>query len=262
MIGHCGGLRPSQTIGDYVLAHAYLRDDHVLDDVLPPEVPLPAIAEVQNALVRRDDDDHRRGRRQRQAAAAHRHGGDHRRPQLGASLRRLGAALQPEPGGRDRHGIGDGRGTGLSLPRALRDAAMRVRQAAPRRAEAAGPGECLLRARDQPASADRDRGAEPAAARRRRAAQPQAPQLRRAAAALADREDLPGVGHLDLGRGRRAVLADREAADFADHLDRLADERRFEIRAIFLGQARHRRGADRDAEVGWPNGSPSRCRDR
>src|SRR5690606_8122011 len=34
MIGHCGGLRGSQTIGDYVLAHAYLRDDHVLDDVL------------------------------------------------------------------------------------------------------------------------------------------------------------------------------------------------------------------------------------
>jgi AMP nucleosidase len=50
MIGHCGGLRPSQSIGDYVLAHAYLRDDHILDDVLPPEVPLPAIAEVQQAL--------------------------------------------------------------------------------------------------------------------------------------------------------------------------------------------------------------------
>lgn len=50
MIGHCGGLRPSQTIGDYVLAHAYLRDDHVLDEVLPPEMPLPAIAEVQKAL--------------------------------------------------------------------------------------------------------------------------------------------------------------------------------------------------------------------
>jgi AMP nucleosidase len=50
MIGHCGGLRPSQTIGDYVLAHAYLRDDHVLDDVLPVEIPLPAIAEVQKAL--------------------------------------------------------------------------------------------------------------------------------------------------------------------------------------------------------------------
>jgi AMP nucleosidase len=50
MIGHCGGLRPSQKIGDYVLAHAYLRDDHVLDSVLPPEIPLPAIAEVQQAL--------------------------------------------------------------------------------------------------------------------------------------------------------------------------------------------------------------------
>ena len=50
MIGHCGGLRPSQTIGDYVLAHAYLRDDHVLDDVLPIEIPIPAIAEVQKAL--------------------------------------------------------------------------------------------------------------------------------------------------------------------------------------------------------------------
>ena len=50
MIGHCGGLRPTQAIGDYVLAHAYLRDDHLLDDVLPVEIPLPAIAEVQRAL--------------------------------------------------------------------------------------------------------------------------------------------------------------------------------------------------------------------
>ena len=52
MIGHCGGLRPSQRIGDYVLAHAYLRDDHVLDDVLPPEIPIPPIAEVQQAMAR------------------------------------------------------------------------------------------------------------------------------------------------------------------------------------------------------------------
>jgi AMP nucleosidase len=50
MIGHCGGLRGSQTIGDYVLAHAYLRDDNVLDRVLPPEIPIPPIAEVQVAL--------------------------------------------------------------------------------------------------------------------------------------------------------------------------------------------------------------------
>src|SRR3546814_6531640 len=52
MIGHCGGLRPSQRIGDYVLAHAYLRDDHVLDEMLPPEIPVPAIAEVQVALAK------------------------------------------------------------------------------------------------------------------------------------------------------------------------------------------------------------------
>ncbi len=56
MIGHCGGLRPSQMIGDYVLAHAYLRDDHVLDAVLPPEIPIPAIAEVQQALAAAAED--------------------------------------------------------------------------------------------------------------------------------------------------------------------------------------------------------------
>jgi len=50
MIGHCGGLRGSQKIGDYVLAHAYLRDDHVLDAVLPTDIPVPSIAEVQRAL--------------------------------------------------------------------------------------------------------------------------------------------------------------------------------------------------------------------
>jgi AMP nucleosidase len=50
MVGHCGGLRHSQAIGDYVLAHAYLREDHVLDAVLPPEIPVPPIAEVQVAL--------------------------------------------------------------------------------------------------------------------------------------------------------------------------------------------------------------------
>ncbi len=52
MIGHCGGLRASQRIGDFVLAHAYLRDDHVLDDLLPPEIPIPPIAEVQQAMAR------------------------------------------------------------------------------------------------------------------------------------------------------------------------------------------------------------------
>jgi AMP nucleosidase len=50
MIGHCGGLRHTQRIGDYVLAHAYLRRDKILDDRVPLEVPIPAIAEIQVAL--------------------------------------------------------------------------------------------------------------------------------------------------------------------------------------------------------------------
>ncbi|MBG1232161.1 AMP nucleosidase [Aestuariivirga litoralis] len=50
MIGHCGGLRLSQRIGDYVLAHAYLRQDHILDRLVPPEIPIPALAEVQVAM--------------------------------------------------------------------------------------------------------------------------------------------------------------------------------------------------------------------
>ncbi len=51
MVGHCGGLRSSQQLGDYVLAHAYARLDHVLDNDLPGEVPVPAIAEVQVSLA-------------------------------------------------------------------------------------------------------------------------------------------------------------------------------------------------------------------
>ena len=50
MLGHCAGLRNSQSLGDYVLAHAYVREDHVLDDDLPTWVPIPALAEIQVAL--------------------------------------------------------------------------------------------------------------------------------------------------------------------------------------------------------------------
>jgi AMP nucleosidase len=50
MVGHCAGLRNTQSLGDYVLAHAYLREDRVLDDDLPVWVPIPALAEVQIAL--------------------------------------------------------------------------------------------------------------------------------------------------------------------------------------------------------------------
>ena len=50
MVGHCAGLRNSQSLGDFVLAHAYLREDHVLDDDLPVWVPIPALAEIQTSL--------------------------------------------------------------------------------------------------------------------------------------------------------------------------------------------------------------------
>ncbi len=50
MVGHCAGLRNSQALGDFVLAHAYLREDNVLDADLPVWVPIPALAEIQIAL--------------------------------------------------------------------------------------------------------------------------------------------------------------------------------------------------------------------
>ncbi|MCI4665845.1 MAG: hypothetical protein MRY74_14105 [Neomegalonema sp.] len=52
MLGHCGGLRRTQEIGQFVLAQAYLRDDHVLDGELPSEIPAPQIVEVQECLMR------------------------------------------------------------------------------------------------------------------------------------------------------------------------------------------------------------------
>jgi AMP nucleosidase len=50
MLGHCAGLGHSQKLGDYVLAHGYLREDQVLDEELPLWAPIPALAEVQVAL--------------------------------------------------------------------------------------------------------------------------------------------------------------------------------------------------------------------
>ncbi|MDO9598945.1 MAG: AMP nucleosidase [Azoarcus sp.] len=50
MLGHCAGLRNTQELGDYVLAHGYVREDHVLDEDLPLWVPIPPLAEVQLAL--------------------------------------------------------------------------------------------------------------------------------------------------------------------------------------------------------------------
>ena len=56
MLGHCAGLRNNQQLGDYVLAHAYVREDHVLDEELPLWVPIPALAEIQLALEQAVED--------------------------------------------------------------------------------------------------------------------------------------------------------------------------------------------------------------
>lgn len=50
MVGHCAGLRTTQRLGDYVLAHGYVRDDKVLEADLPSWVPVPPLAEIQVAL--------------------------------------------------------------------------------------------------------------------------------------------------------------------------------------------------------------------
>ncbi|MEI8321032.1 MAG: AMP nucleosidase [Alphaproteobacteria bacterium] len=51
MVGHCAGLRHNQMLGDYVLAHAYVRDDRVLDQDVPSWVPIPSITEIQQAMT-------------------------------------------------------------------------------------------------------------------------------------------------------------------------------------------------------------------
>lgn len=50
MLGHCAGLRDTQRLGDYVLAHGYVREDHVLDADLPIWIPIPPLAEIQVSL--------------------------------------------------------------------------------------------------------------------------------------------------------------------------------------------------------------------
>ncbi len=50
MVGHCAGLSPTLEKGGFVLGHAYLRKDHVLDDKLPLHIPVPSLSEVQLAL--------------------------------------------------------------------------------------------------------------------------------------------------------------------------------------------------------------------
>ena len=190
MIGHCGGLRATQTIGDYVLAHAYLRDDHVLDDVLPPEIPIPPLAEVQQALQRAaeivtgESGDELKARLRTGTVVTT----DDRNWELRYSLSALASTSRAPSRWTWRAPPSPPRAT-ASAP--LRHAALRLRQAAARRDQAARPGQRLLRARHLPAPADRRGGHGPACARRGQAALPQTPQLRRAAVPVRATGGLP-----------------------------------------------------------------------
>lgn len=51
MMGHCAGLRNHQDIGDLVLATGYVRDDRVLDDLLPLSVPVTSNHTLNSLLL-------------------------------------------------------------------------------------------------------------------------------------------------------------------------------------------------------------------
>lgn len=50
MIGHCAGLDGRMRIGDLILGNAYERRDHILDERVGHNIPIPAVPEVQRAL--------------------------------------------------------------------------------------------------------------------------------------------------------------------------------------------------------------------
>ncbi|TWU50917.1 AMP nucleosidase [Rubripirellula tenax] len=56
MVGHCAGVRNHQEIGDFVLASGYMRGDHILDELLPPSVPIMPSFQLNRALATVLDD--------------------------------------------------------------------------------------------------------------------------------------------------------------------------------------------------------------
>ena len=160
MLGHCAGLRNTQQLGDYVLAHGYVREDHVLDDELPLWVPIPALAEMQVALEQAVGEvtglegfELKRIMRTGTVASVDNRNWEICGPAvIRARCRRSRAiALDMESATIAANGF--------SLPRSLRHAALRLRQAAARRDQARRHGQRLLPPARRPASRDRPSGA-------------------------------------------------------------------------------------------------------
>ena len=152
MVGHCGGLRSSQRLGDYVLAHAYLRDDHVLDKALPIEIPLPTIAEIQLALAKAvrevtslEGSVLKNRLRTGTVVTTDDRNWELRYDQLATRFdqsRAIAIDMESATIGCQR----------LSISRALRNIALRFRQTASRRDQASRHGRCILRRERQPTS--------------------------------------------------------------------------------------------------------------
>jgi len=52
MIGHCGGLKGRQKIGDFLLADKFIRDDHVMDSVLNKTIPITPTLIINTLLLK------------------------------------------------------------------------------------------------------------------------------------------------------------------------------------------------------------------
>ncbi len=181
MVGHCAGLRNSQSLGDFVLAHAYLREDHVLDDDLPIWVPIPALAEIQIALedaveevTQLEGYELKRIMRTGTVATI-----DNRNWELRDQSGPVQRLSQSRAIALDMESATIA-ANGFRFPRALWHPSLRQRQTPPRRIETARHGVRVLQDTGRPPSPDRHPcHGTPARHAGRAHPQPETPQLRR-----------------------------------------------------------------------------------
>ena len=147
MIGHCAGLRNHQDIGDLVLATGYMRDDHILDDMLPLSVPVIPNHTLNTLLL---SELTARGLPQPDGHRLH-----HREQELGAAPGHGGGPAAGIPCPRRRHGVRDSRRERVPLPGSDRHAARGQRQATARPPEDQRGRAGLLRRQPPPARRDR-----------------------------------------------------------------------------------------------------------
>jgi nucleoside phosphorylase len=127
MLGHCAGLRNTQKLGDYVLAHGYVREDHVLDEEPPVWVPIPALAEMQVALEQAVGEVTGLPGFGAEAHQAHWNRCERGQSELGDRRPCHHPALVTVARYRPGHGVGGDRRKRLSFPRALWDPPLRLR---------------------------------------------------------------------------------------------------------------------------------------